>query len=164
MNSRAQNFALIGYIIAALLCIVTFFLPIYRSDFPADYTTQEVAHIMEDAGLGNINENGQLGVTAHAYSSIGNWISPILCAIGVFMVLCKYRRIPIFIFGLIGGGQMIYLFISSMLVQDIMQSDLFASQYGNMTFTYQIGYYLLPVAGALMIIASLMTFVLIKER
>lgn len=155
MKTPAQLIAQFGYIFATILTIVGLCLPLLTFYIPAGanfagYETQEVI------------ESTQKGITQIAF-----WPALVCSIIGSISILVKYRRIFVFVVGLISSVNLLAAFIYTQNAE----SGLLLSQQYSSTLNFldvvemriEVGAYVCLTAAVLMVIFSFMNFIFVKN-
>ena len=155
MKTPAQLIAQFGYIFATILTIVGLCLPLLTFYIPAGanfagYETQEVI------------ESTQKGITQIAF-----WPALVCSIIGSVSILVKYRRIFVFVVGLISSVNLLAAFIYTQNAE----SGLLLSQQYSSTLNFldvvkmriEVGAYVCLIAAVLMVIFSFMNFIFVKN-
>lgn len=155
MKTPAQLIAQFGYIFATILTIVGLCLPLLTFYIPAGanfagYETQEVI------------ESTQKGITLIAF-----WPALVCSIIGSISILVKYRRIFVFVVGLISSVNLLAAFIYTQNAE----SGLLLSQQYSSTLNFldvvemriEVGAYVCLIAAVLMVIFSFMNFIFVKN-
>ena len=154
MRTKSQTIAVYGYLISCILSIITLFLPLFS------YTLQPLGII---GGSDAPFTNYERGIMQPMMFPV-----IILSGIGIFMILVKYRRVPLFVLGLISGGLMIYGHISASAIVDTLtnKNPLFKMDIADIGGKIDVGpgFYLSVVAGGLQLIFTTLTFILVKNK
>ena len=156
MKTPAQLIAQFGYIFATILTIVGLCLPLLTFYIPAGvefggYETQ------------NVIESTQKGITQIAF-----WPALVCSVIGSISILVKYRRIFVFVVGLISSVNLLAAFIytqnaESGLILSQQYSSSLAKFIGNIEMRIEVGAYVCLIAAVLMVIFSFMNFIFVKN-
>ena len=154
MRTKPQTFAVYGYLISCILSIISLFIPLFS------YTLQPLGIV---GGSDVPFTNYERGIMQPMMFPV-----IILSGIGIFMILVKYRRVPVFVLGLISGVLMIYGHISTSAIINTLtnKNPLFKMDIADIGGKLDVGagFYLSAVAGVLQLFFTVLTFILVKNR
>ena len=156
MDSQKQKFILIYYLVAAVFSIVVLVIPFATMTTTVGTTSSTDVY---------------MGIKVIRFAPIA-----VISAVAIFFVLRKYNRITNFVLSLVSSGYLLLLMLyaSGLESAGVEAADILndvAKNFGSkalpmfktsVTFEYNIGYYLIPVAAILFAIAGILTFVFVR--
>ena len=155
MKTTSQYVAQIGYIAATVLVIIALCLPLLTFSIP------------EGASLGPGLEFSELyEIKQKGISQIAFWPAIVCSVIGSISILVKYRRVLVFVLGLVSSVNLLSAFIYT---QNIESGLILGSQYSSldimsiMEYKIEVGAYVCLIAAVLIAVFAFMNFLFVRN-
>ena len=148
-----------GYLITAIAAIVSVCLPLFSLSASKSFTP------LLEAGLDPIDYS----VTTRGIESPYGWVVIGCAVVGGFFVLAKYKRVPVFVLGIITTACLILNAVTVMVSEDAVYGRFsFIPGMANISEMVDIslgaGYYLGAIAAFLMLFFTIATFISVREN
>ena len=147
--------AQLGYIAAAILGIIALCLPLLT------FTIPEGTNIAPGLDFSTSYVSTQKGI-----SQIAFWPAIVCSVIGSISILIRYRRVLVFVLGLITSVNLLSAFIYTQNVESgLILSNKFTSMniLDMMEYKIEIGAYVCLIAAVLMVIFTFMNFMFVRN-